>query len=122
MKDRHIALPQIEGSKKLPVVLSQNEIKIFINTPKLLKLKITIMKTSNVFKGLFVLTIFAFSISVQVENEKGNGFFDDHRGGNGFAMLDHGGRNGIIDSTGGGNGIIGREGGNGYFSGGMGNG
>lgn len=37
MKDKHISLPQIEGSKKLPVVLSQNEIKTFINTPKLLK-------------------------------------------------------------------------------------
>lgn len=37
MEDKHIVLPQIEGSKKLPVVLSQQEIKILIKTPKLLK-------------------------------------------------------------------------------------
>lgn len=37
MKDKHISLPHIEGSKKLPVVLSQLEVKTFINTPKLLK-------------------------------------------------------------------------------------
>ncbi|KAA1244893.1 tyrosine-type recombinase/integrase [Aquimarina sp. RZ0] len=37
MSDKHISLPHIEGSKKLPVVLSQSEIKSFITTPKLLK-------------------------------------------------------------------------------------
>jgi len=37
MKGKHIILPQIEGSKKLPMVLSQSEIKTCIKTPKLLK-------------------------------------------------------------------------------------
>lgn len=37
IEDKHIVLPQIEGSKKLPVVLSQTEIKTLIQTPKLLK-------------------------------------------------------------------------------------
>ena len=40
--DKHIGLPQIEGSKKLPVVLSQQEIKCFLTTPKLLKHRLII--------------------------------------------------------------------------------
>jgi len=37
LKDKRISLPSIERSKKLPVVLSQSEIKILLRTPKLLK-------------------------------------------------------------------------------------
>jgi integrase/recombinase XerD len=40
--DKHISLPQIERSKKLPVVLSQEEIKRFLSTPKLLKHRLII--------------------------------------------------------------------------------
>lgn len=37
MNDKRIILPSIERSKKLPVVLSQSEIKILLRAPKLLK-------------------------------------------------------------------------------------
>jgi site-specific recombinase XerD len=37
LNDKRISLPSIEGSKKLPVVLSPSEIKILLSTPKLLK-------------------------------------------------------------------------------------
>jgi len=37
LEDKHISLPQIERSKKLPIVLSQSEIKRIVCTPKLLK-------------------------------------------------------------------------------------
>ena len=40
--DKHISLPQIGRSKKLPVVLSQQEIKCFLTTPKLLKHRLII--------------------------------------------------------------------------------
>ena len=36
-EELQLALPKIEASKKLPVVLSQQEIKKLINAPKLLK-------------------------------------------------------------------------------------
>ena len=36
-KKLHLQLPEIQRSKKLPIVLSQQEIKHFIRTPKLLK-------------------------------------------------------------------------------------
>ena len=36
-KKLHVQLPEIKRDKKLPVVLSQQEIKHFIQTPKLLK-------------------------------------------------------------------------------------
>lgn len=42
LKDKHISLPQIERPKKLPFVLSKEEIKIIISTPKLLKHKLII--------------------------------------------------------------------------------
>lgn len=42
MEDKHIVLPSIEKSKKLPTVLSQEEIKLLISGPKLLKHKILI--------------------------------------------------------------------------------
>ena len=37
LDDKRISLPSIERSKKLPVVLSQSEIKILLKAPKLLK-------------------------------------------------------------------------------------
>lgn len=37
LKDIRVMLPSIEGSKKLPVVLSRSEIKQLLKTPKLLK-------------------------------------------------------------------------------------
>ncbi len=37
LNDKRISLPSIERSKKLPVVLSQSEIKLLLSTPKLLK-------------------------------------------------------------------------------------
>jgi len=37
MDDQRVSLPRIERSKKLPVVLSQNEVKHLLTTPKLLK-------------------------------------------------------------------------------------
>ena len=40
MEDKHISLPQIQRSKKLPIVLSQQEIKTILKTPKLLKHRI----------------------------------------------------------------------------------
>lgn len=42
MKDKHVKLPSIERQKDLPVVLSQKEMKAFINIPKLLKHRIII--------------------------------------------------------------------------------
>jgi site-specific recombinase XerD len=37
LEDKYISLPQIERQKKLPIVLSQGEIKTILRTPKLLK-------------------------------------------------------------------------------------
>ena len=37
MKNKHIALPSIEKSKKLPCVMSKNEVRLMLKTPKLLK-------------------------------------------------------------------------------------
>ena len=37
LKNKHIALPSIEKSKKLPVVMSKNEVRLMLKTPKLLK-------------------------------------------------------------------------------------
>ncbi len=37
LKDMRVMLPTIEGSKKLPVVLSRSEVKQLLKTPKLLK-------------------------------------------------------------------------------------
>tara|TARA_R110000737_G_scaffold352737_3_gene400040 strand:- start:17199 stop:17720 length:522 start_codon:yes stop_codon:yes gene_type:complete len=42
LEDKHFVLPSIEGYKKLPVVLSQQEIKRLISAPKLLKHRILI--------------------------------------------------------------------------------
>jgi len=42
MDDKRISLPSIERSKKLPIVLSQSEVKCLINTPKLLKHRLVI--------------------------------------------------------------------------------
>lgn len=42
MEDKHIVLPSIENPKKLPVVLSQEEIKRLISSPKLLKHRVLI--------------------------------------------------------------------------------
>lgn len=40
MEDKHISLPQIQRPKKLPIVLSQQEIKTILSIPKLLKHRI----------------------------------------------------------------------------------
>lgn len=37
MKNKHIALPEIERSKKLPVVMNEQEVKRMLKAPKLLK-------------------------------------------------------------------------------------
>lgn len=37
LKDKHIALPQIKKDKRLPIVLSREEIKRLMKAPKLLK-------------------------------------------------------------------------------------
>ncbi len=37
MKDKHISLPSIEFSKKLPVVMSKEEVRQMLSSPKLLK-------------------------------------------------------------------------------------
>lgn len=37
LEDKYISLPQIERQKKLPIVLSQSEVKRILSTPKLLK-------------------------------------------------------------------------------------
>lgn len=37
MKNKHISLPSIERSKKLPVVMNDVEVKLMLRTPKLLK-------------------------------------------------------------------------------------
>lgn len=42
MENKHLVLPSIERSKKLPVVLSQSEIKQLISAPKLLKHRVLI--------------------------------------------------------------------------------
>jgi integrase len=42
LEDKHFVLPSIEGSKKLPVVLSQQEIRRLISAPKLLKHRLLI--------------------------------------------------------------------------------
>ncbi len=42
MSDRRIVLPQIAASKALPVVMSQEEVKLLISTPKLLKHRLMI--------------------------------------------------------------------------------
>jgi len=42
MKDKQIELPTIERGKKLPVVLSKEEIRWLLNAPKLLKHRILI--------------------------------------------------------------------------------
>ncbi len=42
MQYKHISMPSIESSKKLPVVLSREEIKLLIKTPKLLKHRLII--------------------------------------------------------------------------------
>lgn len=42
IRDKHIVLPQIAGSKSLPVVLSQEEVKCLLVTPKLLKHRLMI--------------------------------------------------------------------------------
>lgn len=73
-------------------------------------------------KRLLILGIMIFTIGPNINNEKGNGYLEDHRGGNGFT-LDHRGRNGIVDfEYGTRNGFIGRDGNGFYNSGGVGNG
>lgn len=42
MKDKYIALPKIKSHKKLPVVLSQEEVRVLLKTPDLLKHRILI--------------------------------------------------------------------------------
>lgn len=42
LKDKHIALPSIKGDKRLPVVLSREEVKRLMTAPKLLKHRVLI--------------------------------------------------------------------------------
>ena len=42
LKDKHIALPSIKGDKRLPIVLSREEMKSLLKAPKLLKHRVLI--------------------------------------------------------------------------------